>query len=112
MPFPVGAIQVDGGSEFEAVFEEECRRRRIGLFVLPPNSPKLNGYVEQAHLTHTEEFYEVTDSSFNIAELNSELLVWGKVYNTVRPHQSLGYLTPKEFLECYKEKERKEVLCH
>ena len=24
MSFPVRAIQVDGGSEFEAVFEEEC----------------------------------------------------------------------------------------
>jgi len=24
MPFPIRATQVDGGSEFEAVFEEEC----------------------------------------------------------------------------------------
>ena len=34
MPFPVKAIQVDGGSEFEALFEEECQRRGIKLFVL------------------------------------------------------------------------------
>ncbi len=61
MPFPVKAIQVDGGSEFEATFEEECQRRGIKLFVLPPRSPKLNGAVERAHRTHTEEFYEVTD---------------------------------------------------
>jgi putative transposase len=112
MPFPIQAIQVDGGSEFEAVFKEECQRWNIRLFVLPPSSPKLNCYIERAHLTHTEEFYEVTDSSFNIAELNSELLVWETVYNTVRPHQSLGYLTPKEFLECYKQNDRKEVMCH
>ena len=46
MPFPVKAIQVDGGSEFEAIFEEECQRRDIKLFVLPPRSPKLNGGVE------------------------------------------------------------------
>ena len=82
------------------------------MFVLPTNSPKLNGYVERAHLTHTEEFYEVTDSSFNIAELNSELLVWEKVYNIVRPHQSLGYLMLKECLEYYKQNYRKEVMCH
>jgi hypothetical protein len=25
------------------------------LFVLPPRSPKLNGHVERAHRTHTEE---------------------------------------------------------
>ena len=52
MPFPVKAIQVDGGSEFEAIFEETCQRRGIRLFVLPPRSPKLNGGVERAHRTH------------------------------------------------------------
>jgi len=65
MPLLVKAFQVDGGSEFEAAFEEECQKRNISLFVLPPNSLKLNGHAERAHLTHTEEFYEVTDSPFN-----------------------------------------------
>lgn len=102
MPFQVQAIQVDGGSEFEAIFEEECQRRGIKLFVLPPRSPKLNGGVERAHRTHTEEFYEVTDSSFDIAELSPELLEWERIYNTVRPHQALGYLTPLQFLETKK----------
>jgi len=46
MPFPVRAIQVDGGAEFEAIFEEECQRRDIKLFVLPLRSPKPNGGVE------------------------------------------------------------------
>jgi len=36
MPFLVRAIQVDGGSEFEALFEEECQKRSIKLFILPP----------------------------------------------------------------------------
>ena len=79
MPFPVKAIQVDGGSEFEAVFEEECQKRGIRLFVLPPRSPKLNGSVERAHRTHTEEFYEVTESSFELSELRKELLQWEQV---------------------------------
>ena len=57
MPFKIKAIQVDGGSEFEAVFEEECWWPEIRLFVLPPRSPKLNGGAEQAHRTHTESFY-------------------------------------------------------
>jgi transposase InsO family protein len=112
LPFALRAIQVDGGSEFEAVFEEECHRRNIRLFVLPPRSPKLNGYVERAHRTHTEEFYEVTDSSFDLAELRHQLLEWERTYNAVRPHQSLGYLTPLQFLEQWKENQRKEVMCH
>ena len=109
MPFPVKAIQVDGGPEFEAVFEEECQLRGIRLFVLPPRSPKLNGGVERAHRTHTEEFYEVTDSMFELAELRVKLLEWEDIYNTVRPHQALGYLTPLKFLE---QQKRKEVKCH
>jgi len=112
MPSPVRSIQVDGGSEFEAVFEEECQRRGIKLFVLPPRSPKLNGGVERAHRTHTEEFYEVTDSSFDLSELRQELLEWEQVYNTVRPHQALNYLTPLRFLEQQKEKQGKEAMCH
>ena len=106
MPFPVKAIQVDGGSEFQALFEEECQRRGIRLFVLPPRSPKLNGGVERAHRTHTEEFYEITGSSFDLAEIRSELLKWERIYNTVRPHQALGYLTPLNFLQ---QKERRQV---
>jgi transposase InsO family protein len=106
MPFPVRAIQVDGGSEFQAVFEEICQQRGIHLFVLPPRSPKLNGGVERAHRTHTEEFYEVTDSSFELAEIRQQLLEWETIYNTIRPHQALGYLTPLEFLQ---QKERRQV---
>jgi len=112
MPFPVKAIQVDGGSEFEAIFEQECQRRGIKLFVLPPRSPKLNGAVERAHRTHTEEFYEVTESSFDLPELREELLEWEQVYNTVRPHQALGYVTPLKFLQLRKEYLGKEVMCH
>ncbi len=104
MPFSLQALQVDGGSEFEALFEEECQKRGIKLFVLPPRSPKLNGGVERAHCTHTEEFYEITDSTFEIAELNEELLEWEMIYNTVRPHQALGSLTPLKFWEQQKRK--------
>jgi len=107
MPFGIKAIQVDGGAEFRDAFEEECHGRGIKLFVLPPRSPKLNGSVERAQRTHTEEFYEVTDCTFELEELRQELLQWERVYNTVRPHQALGYLTPKEFLQCYQQKSGK-----
>lgn len=106
MPFQVKAIQVDGGSEFQAIFEEMCQQKGIKLFVLPPRSPKLNGGVERAHRTHTEEFYEVTDSSFSLAELRQQLLDWERIYNTVRPHQALNYLTPQQFLQ---QQERRQV---
>jgi putative transposase len=99
MPHPIRAIQVDGGSEFKSVFEAECQIRGIKLFVLPPRSPKLNGAVERANRTHTEEFYEVTDSDFELADIRSKLLEWENICNTYRPNQALGYLTPWEYLQ-------------
>lgn len=101
MPFQVKAIQVDGGSEFQDAFEETCKRYGIKLFVLPPRSPKLNGYVERAQRTHTEEFYEVADIDYDIESVNKALLNWEMKYNTYRPHQSLNYLTPKRYLELF-----------
>ena len=69
-------------------------------------------HLERAQRTHTEEFYEVTDCCFEIPELKDALIEGEVVYNTIRPHQVLGYLTPKEFLECYQQSQRKEVMCH
>jgi transposase InsO family protein len=99
MPFPIRALQVDGGSEFAAEFEQVCQQRGLHLFVLPPRSPKLNGAVERANRTHTEEFYQVTPYSLELRQLNRELRHWERIYNTVRPHQALGYLTPHQFLQ-------------
>lgn len=99
MPFPVRAIQVDGGSEFFADFEDACKARGIHLYVLPPKSPKLNGHVERANRTHTEEFYEVYPTHWTVTELNKELRTWEHIYNCIRPHQSLGYKTPLQFLQ-------------
>lgn len=72
-----------------------------------------HGQSEEAvasHRTHTKEFYEITDSTFDLAELRQELLEWEHRYNTVRPHQALGYLTPLKFLE--QQDYGKEAMCH
>ena len=67
---------MDGGSEFQAGFEQACQQRDILLFTLrftlPPRSPKLNGAVERAQRTHTEEFYEVVEFSLGVDTLNQE----------------------------------------
>ena len=85
-----------------AEFEAACARRGIALFTLPPRSPKLNGAVERANRTHTEEFYEITDAEPDLAGLRPALLAWEETYNIVRPHRALGYLTPAEYLACWR----------
>ena len=104
MPFEVRAIQVDGGSEFKAEFEAACQARGIQLFVLPPRSPKLNGRVERSNRTHDEEFYQVIPPPDDLVQLRAQLLKQEQRYDTYRPHQALGNLTPLEWLLAWRER--------
>jgi transposase InsO family protein len=97
-PYPVKAIQVDGGSEFQAEFEQTCREKGIRLFVLPPRSPKLNGHVERAQRTHTEEFHDRYMGELDLKSLNEAMREWEYVYNHIRPHYSLDLKTPAKYL--------------
>jgi len=99
MPFPVKAVQIDGGSEFKAEFEEACAALSLPLFVLPPHSPKLNGRVERSHRTHEEEFYQCYDGDFILSQLRPALRAWETVYDTIRPHRALGHQTPLAWLQ-------------
>lgn len=117
-PYPVKGIQavsprragapgpngVDGGSEFQAEFEQACREKGIRLFILPPRSPKLNGHVERAQRTHTEEFHDRYMGELDLKQLNQAMRQWEYVYNHIRPHYSLALRTPAEYLaECHQE---------
>ena len=97
MPFKVEAIQVDGGSEFMAEFEQACQSRAIKLYVLPPRSPKLNGAVERCNGTWRYEFYAVYDLPDTVEELNPLIDSFQHLYNHHRPHNALGGLTPAEY---------------
>lgn len=98
MPFPVQAIQVDGGSEFMAEFEDACQQREIALYVLPPRSPKLNGRVERMNGTCRREFWEWYDGELDLPTLQQALRDYETYYNTQRLHQALGYRTPAQAL--------------
>ena len=105
-PFRVRAIQIDGGSEFKKHFEETCQRRNIRLFLTPPRSPKLQGYVERSNRTRREEFYEVEDIEIRLDDHNRQLEKWNDTYNYIRPHQSLDYLTPNEYYQRWLKKHK------
>jgi transposase InsO family protein len=54
--------------------------------------------VERANRTFREEFYDCSTALPTVAGFATELRAWEDIYNTVRPHMALGYLTPAEFL--------------
>jgi transposase InsO family protein len=99
MPFPVRGIQVDGGSEFMAEFEQTCEARQIKLYVLPPKSPEINGAVERCNSAWRYEFYAVYDLPTRLDELNPLIDAFQHRYNTWRPHGALGGKTPAQYLQ-------------
>jgi putative transposase len=99
-PFKVQSIQVDGGSEFMADFEDACRELKIPLFVLPPRKPIYNGGVERGNRIFREEFYAnpniLADS---ISAFRNDLKNSLHKYNSYRPHYALKGLTPFAYIQ-------------
>jgi hypothetical protein len=99
MPWPVKAIQIDGGSEFMAEFELACAAKRIPLYVLPPRSPKLNGAVERCNGAWRYEFYAVVDLPNDIDKIAEHVDAFQHLYNHFRPHGALDGKTPNQYLQ-------------
>jgi len=99
-PFNIESIQVDGGSEFMAEFEEACAEINIKLFVLPPKRPQWNGGVERGNRIFREEFYARRDLlADSLGDLRFHLKKALKKYNSYRPHFSLKGLTPMQYIQ-------------
>ena len=99
MPWPIKAIQIDGGSEFMAEFEEACAAKAIPLYVLPPRSPKLNGAVERCNGAWRYEFYAVVDLPDDIHKIAEHVDSFQHLYNHFRPHGALDGMTPNQYLQ-------------
>lgn len=98
-PFPILSIQVDGGSEFMADFEKALATSNIPLFVLPPRMPEYNGNVERSNGTAKYEFYHQYTAQPSLFMISKNLQKFALFYNTIRPHQGVGFLTPRQFYE-------------
>jgi putative transposase len=98
MPFTVEAIQVDGGSEFKAEFEQACAERGIHLYELPPKRPQLNGAVERCNGAWRHEFYNTYQLPASVEALNPILDSFQHLYNHHRPHGALAGQTPAAYL--------------
>lgn len=98
MPFKVEAVQVDGGSEFKAEFEQACKDNGLILYELPPKSPKLNAGVERCNAAWRYEFYAVFDLPTQLERINPLIDSFQHIYNHHRPHGALGGQTPARYL--------------
>jgi len=98
-PFPVEAIQSDGGSEFLKDFGPVTKELKLSHYFNRPNYPQGNGCIERSFRTDEEEFYQVEELPADLGGQEAALLHWNHVYETIRPHQALGYKTPEQFYQ-------------
>ena len=99
LPFPLAAIQSDGGSEFLGAFRLATEELKLPHYFNRPSYPQGNGQIERSFRTDEEEFYQVEDLPADLGGLEAALLAWNRVYEQVRPHQALGYKTPNQFYQ-------------
>lgn len=87
----------DNGSEFEKYFAELMVSLNIPQYFSRVHTPKDNPICERFNRTLKEEFLRQGNWTSSTHEFNQRLTRWLIKYNTIRPHQSLNYLTPFEY---------------
>lgn len=93
-----GFITVDNGPEFAgSALDAWAYQRGLKLQFIEPGKPVQNAYVESFNGRLRDEC--LNEHWFTtLDEARGLLEVWRQDYNTVRPHSSLGNLTPAEFV--------------
>jgi len=93
------SIRVDNGPEFiSKVLDEWAYRNGVKLDFIRPGKPTENCYAESFHGRFRDEF--LNENYFLcLDEAKDKIEEWRIEYNTFRPHSSLGYKTPEEFLK-------------
>lgn len=105
-------IVIDNGTEFTSkALDRWAYENKVTLHFITPGRPMENGYIESFHGRFREEclnehwFLTLDDARETIEN-------WRLDYNRVRPHSSLGYLTPEEFCLGYANVESKTGFPH
>lgn len=98
-PTKISIVQTDNGSEFLGVFHEYVESLKLTHQFIYPRKPKINSFIERFNRTIQEEFILRNDDIYyNIDTFKVKLtkyLIW---YNYQRPHSSLKYVSPMQFI--------------
>ena len=92
-------IRCDNGPEFISKdFQEWCRGNNIQVLFTQPGKPTQNSYIERFNGSYRRA---VLDAYIfrTIEEVRRKTGEWNAYYNYDRPHESLGNITPMEYLK-------------
>ena len=91
-------IRVDNGPEFiSQKLDQWCKEHQITLAFIQPGKPTQNAYIERLNGSMRQELLNAYVFK-TLEEVRTKTQQWMHDYNHHRPHKSLGYKTPIEFL--------------
>lgn len=99
-PFQIDELQTDNGSEFAKNFEEACAMLGLTHFNTHVRSPKENAFVERFNRTISEDFIMLNRGLLrdDLHAFNLKMVDWLLWYNTKRPHESIGMVSPLRYI--------------
>ena len=89
---------MDNGPEFISdAFARWAKRHGIELLIIQPGKPLHNGYIKRFNRTYREEVLNayVLEILDKVRRMTGD---WLTRYNEHHPHESLGNLSPKQYL--------------
>lgn len=90
-------IRVDNGSEFTGkTFMSWADLHGITIDYIKPESPYQNGYIERFNCTYRTEVLDLYLFD-NLGQVRTITDEWLNMYNSERPHEALGNMTPIEY---------------
>ena len=91
-------IRMDNGPEFISItLADWADNHEIQLEFIKPGKPTQNSYVERFNRTYRTEVLNMY-AFRRLSEVREITNNWIREYNEERPHDSLGDLTPREYL--------------
>jgi len=91
-------IVTDNGSEFTSrAFDAWAYARGVKIDFIQPGKPTQNCFIESFNGTFRDDCLNLHWFP-SLADARRRIEIWRTDYNQVRPHSSLGGLTPEEFV--------------
>ena len=92
-------IRSDNGSEFiEKNLRAWLKYENIKTLYIKPGSPWENGFIESFNARLRDECLN-REQLWTLTEARVVIEDWRWKYNNIRPHRSLGYITPLKFAQ-------------
>lgn len=91
-------LRLDNGPELRSqVLQQWALRNHVRLNYIEPGKPTQNAYIERFNGTYRREILNAYVFS-SLQEVRQITEYWMQGYNEQRPHASLGYATPLEYV--------------